>query len=133
VLYQSGRASPRGQLPELLESERVGLRRASCAERIAGDQLLGETATATLGNDRDRGTNLSARREARLRRAVAPPAHIAEYHTADGAVRVLERVADRKSGKHVDAGALGLRGQLCHQLPERDDKVAAIALLRRNR
>ena len=76
-------------MPELLESERIGLRGASVGKAIACDQLLGEAAASALGHDGDRRAHLRAWCEPGLWRAIAVPAVVASTRvsTSRGARR----------------------------------------------
>ena len=77
--------------------------------------------------------DLGAGREVRAFAAIARAAHVAEPHAAHRAGFVVQGFARGEAGEDVDAGGFGLGAQPRHQLRDRDDEVAVIALLRRRR
>src|SRR6059058_5736337 len=76
-----------GQLPELLESERVGLRAVPAGELVACDELLRERAARALGEHRERGVDLDARGEVGAGLALAAPSRACASATWDSPAR----------------------------------------------
>ena len=118
-------------LPQLLDADRVQLRRAPFVQRQPPHELLGEVAAHAVGEDRDLGANVDARLERRLRLAVLVDAAVAGAH-ADDAVALVQHLARGEAGEEVDALGLDQPAQPLHEAVERDD-VVAVVLERRRR
>src|SRR5208283_384121 len=93
VLNEAGLYAPRGQLPQLLESQAVGLRGLAGIELEAPDELLGGAAAAALAEHGDFRVNLRSQRKIRAGLAVLLHAHVADAHALHGAGVVEQRLA----------------------------------------
>src|SRR6266699_7231997 len=131
VLDAPGAHPSGGQLPELLESERVGLRAVPAGELVTRDELLRERAARALGEHRERGVDLDARGEVGAGLALAGESHVADAHALDGAALTEEGRGGGEAREDLDAERLGAGGEPGGELPERDDVVAAIVEGRR--
>ncbi len=133
VLDESRLHASLGQLPQLLHPEAVGLWRGSRIEREAADELLGEAASRSLGDDRRPRPHFGAGGEIRAWLAALVESHVPELHAGHGAVGPHEGCGRREPRKDVDAKRFRLlREKGCEQA-ERDDEVAAVVQLRRQR
>src|ERR1700732_2228683 len=131
VLNEPGLHSSWRQLPQLLESQSVGLRRFTGIELVAGNQLLGRAAAAALAEHRDLRVNFRTQSKIRSRLAALLDAHVADANALDGAAQVEQRFRRRETGKYVHTQFFGFRAQNRHQLAKRDDQIAVIVHLRR--
>src|SRR5438067_1502433 len=131
VLDAPGAHPSGGQLPELLDSERVGLRAVPAGELVARDELLRERAARALGEHRERGVDLDAGGEVGAGLALAGESHVADAHALDGAALIEEGRRGGEAREDLDAEPLGAGGEPGGELTERDDVVAAIVEGRR--
>src|SRR5258707_3640252 len=133
VLNEAGLDTSGRQLPQLLESQSIGLRRLAGIEVEPLDQLLRDAAAASLAEHGDLGVNLGPQREIRSGLAILFNAHVADAYAFDGARVVKQGFRRRKSSEYVHPQFLGFLPQNGYQLSQRDDEVAVIRHLRRGR
>src|SRR5579863_176525 len=101
VLNEAGLDTSGRQLPQLLETQPIGLRRFAGIEIEALDQLLRNAAAAALAEHGDLGVDLGTGRKIRSRLAVLFDSHVADAHPLDGARFVEQRFRARESRKYV--------------------------------
>src|SRR5258708_27443634 len=131
MLNETGLQASGRQLPQLLESQTVGLGRLTGVEAEPLDQLLRDAAAAPLAEHGDLGVSLRPQREIRSGRAILFDAHVAYGYAFDGSAFVVQGFGGGKSREYVDAQFLGFLAENGHQLSQRDDEVAVIRHLRR--
>src|SRR5258707_12860241 len=120
-LHASGR-----QLPQLLESQTVGLGRLTGVEAEPLDQLLRDAAAAPLAEHGDLGVNLRPQREIRSGRAILFDAHVAYGYAFDGSAFVVQGFGGGNSREFVDAQFIGFLAANVIQLSKRVVVVARI-------
>ena len=86
VLDQARFDATLGQLPQFLEAEAIRLRRFARVETKASDQLLGNAAAATFGEDRRLRANLRTGCEVVAGIAILVETHVADLHADDRAI-----------------------------------------------
>src|SRR5271170_6092433 len=99
VLNEAGLDATGRQLPQLLESQPIGLRRFAGVEIEALDQLLRDAAAAALAEHGDLGVDLGAGRKIPSGLAVLFDPHVADAQSLDGARLVEQRFGARESRK----------------------------------
>ena len=132
VLNEAGLHAIGRQLPELLESQAVGLRRLARIELEALDQLLRCTAAAALAKHGHLRVDLGTQRKVGPGLTALFQPHVADAYALDGAAVIEECLGGRKTGEHIHTELFRLRAQNRHQLAERDDEIAVILHLRRS-
>src|SRR4029453_14448202 len=119
-------------LPQLLDADRVELRRAVLVQRKGPDDRLRQIAPDAVSENRDLRVNVNAWLERRLSLAMFSDSAIAGAN-ARHAFAVVQDLDSGKPGEDVDA-ALGLDEppQPFHESIERDDVVAVVSERRRD-
>src|SRR6202789_2798820 len=133
MLNQSGLNTAGRQLPQLLESQAIGLRRLAGVELEALDELLGDAAAAALAEHGDLGVNLGPQSKIRSRLAVLFDSHVAYAHALDGAGLVEQSLSRRESREYVHSQLFRLLAENRDDVSQRNDEVAVIRHLRRGR
>src|SRR4030095_16849561 len=106
-----------GNVPQLLQADRVLLRLAVLAQLELLDQSLGEIAAYTVAEDRHLGVDVHARFVGRLVLAVLAHAAIAGADT-DHPNAIGQHVLTGKTAEEVDALGFHLLRQPTHELTE---------------
>src|SRR5271154_1256277 len=106
VLNEAGLDASGRQLPQLLESQPIGLRRFAGIEIEALDQLLRDAAAAALAEHGDLGVDLGAGRKIGSGLAVLFESHVADAHSFDGAGLIEQGFRACESRKYVDTQLL---------------------------
>jgi DNA polymerase len=132
MLDQAGAMVRRGNFPQLLDADRVGLRIVPVAQVEARHQTLAERAAAAFGEQRVAGAQLHAASEIGGRRAILADPHVAGGDAGDAAV-LLEQLGGGEPGIDLDAELLGLGCQPAADIAKRNDIVAVVVHLRRRR
>ena len=133
MLHQPGPHAAWRQLPQLLHAERVRLRVRLVVEPEALDEHFRDAAACAFGDHRRASAYFGAGSEVRAGLAALFNAHVAELHARDGAIVVVERLGCSKAREHVDAKAFGFLREPRRELAQRDDDVALVVKLRRQR
>src|SRR3989442_2862421 len=114
-------------LPQLLDSDRVGLGVAPTVQAAAGDQLAAEVATRTLGEQRVARAQLHPGLEIRSRLTVASDPKVARGDPDHLALRARQDLGCCESGEYLDTEFLGLPPHPAHQAAEADHVVSVVA------
>ena len=114
-----------GDLPELLDAEREGLRRRALAQPVALHQPLGERAAAALGEQRVGGAKLHPGLVVRALLAVPLDAGDAGHHAPHLPV-LDDQVGGGEARVDLDAEFLRLGPEPAADIAERDDVVALV-------
>ena len=92
----AGREPVRRDLPQLLDADRIELRRTPLVERETPHDRLGQVAADAVGEDRHLRADVDAGLERRLPLAVLADAAIAGAHT-DDAIAVVQDLDRRET------------------------------------
>ena len=127
---RAGREPIRIDVPQLLDADRVALRRATGIEAQPANQRLGEVAAHPVGQHRDPGPDVDTRLERGLAFPVPIDSAIAGAHPHDP-VSLVEQLRPRESREHVDTRRLDLLGEPLRKPVEGDHVVTVVAQGRR--
>src|SRR5690606_31672965 len=97
-----------GQLPELLDADRIILRVRFRVQAELADQLLGQVAARAFGHHGHLGPDVDALGVTGLVRPVPGHAHVADAHAADGAGLVEQGFGGGEAGVDLHPQGLGL-------------------------
>src|SRR6185312_9917210 len=100
VLDESRFDAARGQLPQFLEPQPIGLRARAGVQPEALHELLGNAAARAFGDDRRARPDLRTRRVVRARPTIFLHAHIAETYSSDRLIGVEEGLRRGKARKN---------------------------------
>src|SRR6185312_4817097 len=117
--------------PEFLDADAIGLRPAFLTQLEALDQLLGQRAAATFGEECLFRTELDTGLEIRRRLAVLTDTLRTGRDAADPAAVIEQHFGAGKAGIDLDAERLGLFGEPATEIAEANDVIAAVMHLRR--
>lgn len=120
-------------LPHLLDAKPIRLRLTVPPEVVFLHDLLRQAAMAALPKQCDTGMELHPALKRILGLAITADPKIIGRDALDRALRVVEDLARRKAGIHLDANLLGALRKPLAQLAQADDVVALVAHLRRVR
>ena len=113
-------------LPQLLDTDAVMLRRRAGGEIVPGDQLLAELAACAFGKQCVLAVQFDSGLETILRLALLVASEIAGRHTLDRAVLVVEHLGGGKTRKDLDTEGFSLLGQPTAKRPQADHEVARV-------
>jgi len=129
----AGLRDARLDLPQLLDADRITLRITVAIEIVFADQSFAQMAARAFAEHGGLGADVDALRVAGLVRSVLGDAHVADAHAGDRAMLVEQHFRGGKARIDFHAQRFGLRRQPRAHRAQRDDEVAVVVHLRRQR
>src|SRR5208337_2451820 len=126
MLHETGLMVSRIDPPKLFEADAELLRFAIVVEAKIGDQLLGERAARTLGDQSLFAAKLHSPRKTALEVAVAGNAHVSRGNAQNLARFAIEDLGAGEARKDIDAQGLRLFAEIAHDIAKRADEIAMI-------